>query len=204
MRERRLQAQAHRGNNSRTLGMVEEISIGVLAGAFSKFITSPVSNIVTRKQVAALQSTSENVDGKKTVPSVKRIVDDIYQKKGITGFWSGYKATLFLTLNPSITLFLYETLKAILPRRFRDQPTASQTFMIAAVAKAVASSIMYPFSLAKARGQVHPSSDPKKTNALQMIQDIYKADGVGGLYEGIQGEVIKGFFQNGSYASFIQ
>jgi hypothetical protein len=131
-----------------------------LAGSLTKLATTPIANVVTRKQAAALLA-SKNPDTNRNqqgggfkVPNTHQIIQDILSERGLPGFWSGYSASLVLTLNPSLTFFLFETLKkALLPRHKRAQPPASLTFLLSAISKATASSITYPFSLAKARLQ---------------------------------------------------
>jgi len=52
--------------------------VGALAGVFSRFFTTPLSNLVTRKQTSG-----QNANGK--VASSAQILRDIYDEKGITG-----------------------------------------------------------------------------------------------------------------------
>lgn len=59
--------------------MVEELVVGALAGVFSRFFTTPMNNLVTRKQTSGQRSG----DGK--VKSSVSIIKDIYSEKGITG-----------------------------------------------------------------------------------------------------------------------
>jgi hypothetical protein len=235
LRQNRLQKH---GPSTTSLPVFDELAVGSLAGACSKFFTTPISNIVTRKQTASMisaRSSSQRIE-----PSVNDIVSQIRSEKGIQGFWSGYSASLVLTLNPSITFFLYETFKrTLLPRSRRDDPGARLTFLMAAVSKAIASTITYPFSLAKARAQVG-SKPPVNTNAAWEIKSeasaaasksqdkplrerqgevkkagkdarrtaarstvfstilkIYREEGPAALYEGIWGEILKGFFSHG-------
>lgn len=107
---------------------------------------------------------------------------------------------------------------------------------MAAVSKAIASTITYPFSLAKARAQASSSppvshetkqdiksdvenldknisvsenekklkdaatkakSAAKKNNVFVEILRIYRTEGVEALYEGVYGEILKGFFSHG-------
>ena len=108
--------------------------------------TTPLSNIVTRKQTSASKNGPDL--------STADIAAKIRKEKGISGFWSGYSASVILTLNPSITLFLNEILKyALLPRAKRDKPSPLVTFLLAAISKSAASSVTYPISLAKTRAQ---------------------------------------------------
>ena len=203
---------------------MDELGVGFFAGAFSKFLTTPIANIVTRKQTSAMLLGRRTTNETKT-DSVRSIALEIRSEKGLRGFWSGYSASLVLTLNPSLTFFLLETFKrTLLPRRHRSDPPPQATFLLAAISKAIASTITYPFSLAKSRTQassksVNQSDDDEKEhhkgwltasssatqrsrnhtpgNVFSTILHIARTEGVGALYEGLGGEVLKGFFSNG-------
>lgn len=128
-------------------------------------------------------------------------------------------------MNPSLTFFLFETLKRLfIPHLKRSDPPAQVTFLIAAISKAVASTITYPFSLAKAQAQSSNKSVNEKdteerdtsgkvqektdstlgkskakapSNVFSTILQIAKTEGLGALYEGLAGDVLKGFFSHG-------
>ena len=182
---------------------VEELKIGFLAGAFAKFLTTPIANVVTRKQLLAVGDSRGGTD------SVRSIVELIHRERGMAGFWSGYSASLILTLNPSLTFCFFDVLKKVLlQRESRANPPARATFLLAALSKAIASTITYPFSLAKTRLQVsspntNESANTKlqlrgrSINILSIILQILREEGAQGLYDGIQGEVAKGFLSHG-------
>jgi hypothetical protein len=191
------------------LPIIDELAVGILAGSFAKLFTTPLSNIVARKQTSAGRK-----GGSTKNLSTSDIAARIRAEKGILGFWSGYSATLILTLNPSLTFFLNEFLKrTLLPRSKRDKPPPALTFLLAALSKVAASSITYPFSLAKTRAQVMSSDSKSKSGAGQKTQNsllasltpeilrtvatIAHTDGIPGLYAGLQGEMLKGFFSHG-------
>ncbi|KAJ5329930.1 hypothetical protein N7452_010320 [Penicillium brevicompactum] len=197
IRQKRIVARvgAERAAKSKhiVLPVLDELAVGILAGSFAKLFTTPLSNIVARKQTLGARIRSE---------------------KGLLGFWSGYSATLILTLNPSITFFLNEFLKrTLLPRSKRDKPPPFLTFLLAALSKVAASSITYPVSLAKTRAQVmsnsksgSPGSEKTASSTLassltpeilSSILTISRTDGIKGLYSGLQGEILKGFFSHG-------
>ena len=185
-----------------------------MAGALSKFLTTPIANIVTRKQTSSMLTGRD--PGKDTDQgSLRSIASQIREEKGIQGFWSGYSASLVLTLNPSLTFFFFEAFKrTLLPRSQRQSPSPQATFLLAAISKAIASTITYPFSLAKSRLQSsssldqrevsstikfegHPSSSKAPSNVFTVILRIAQTEGLGALYEGLGGEVLKGFFSHG-------
>ena len=213
--------------------VLDELSIGVVAGAATKAITTPIQNIVTRKQITAVASAKQSSDkepkqlGRKT--SVQDMVTEIYNTKGIQGFYSGYSATLLLTLNPSLTFFFDAFLRQLTTRR-DSKPKPALTFLTAATSKALASTVTYPLSMAKARAQAAASKPPRHTtptetatteqddtkkqrldadaekkpkkqhrpaNILMALVQIANSEGVGSLYSGVSGEVIKGFFSYG-------
>ncbi|EDU41356.1 peroxisomal adenine nucleotide transporter 1 [Pyrenophora tritici-repentis] len=216
VRQKRLDAR----DNGRSLPALEEIGIGVVAGAFSKLFTTPIQQIVTRKQTAAMM-TQDSATDIPPLSSTRDIAAEIRREKGIQGFWSGYSASLILTLNPSITMLLHKALlRLLVPRAKRDNPGARVTFFLAAISKVLASTATYPFSLAKTRAQVslqkptsgtgetsdkEKSGDALKSKALQARQRtvfstilrIAQTEGMWALYEGLGAEVLKGFFSHG-------
>jgi hypothetical protein len=216
-RQKRLTSQG-----TKTLSAIDEIGVGVLAGAFAKLWTTPLQNIVTRKQAAAMIAAREPTSFISPTLSTKAIARQIQNEKGIQGFWSGYSASLILTLNPSITFLLHRVfLRLLVPRTRQSDPGARITFLLAAISKALASTLTYPFSLAKTRAQVSsqkpsqptgptsetekPGSDYVEEKALHARQrtvittilHIAKTEGVQALYQGLGAEVLKAFFSHG-------
>jgi hypothetical protein len=142
---------------SATLQVLDSLGIGVLAGAATKALTTPIQNIVTRKQIAAVASARNAGKGQsdelRNDVSVTDMVQKIYKTKGFPGFYSGYAYTLLLTTNPSLTFFLDASLRRLLRRGNDKSPSPTLTFLVAATAKAGASAVTYPLSMAKARAQ---------------------------------------------------
>jgi hypothetical protein len=216
VRQRRLDARG----TGKSLPALEEIGVGAVAGAFSKFWTTPLQQIVTRKQTAAMLKDDSSTTGAPTL-STTDIAQGILREKGLQGFWSGYSASLVLTLNPSITMLLHKILlRLLVPRAKRENPGARITFLVAAISKALASTVTYPFSLAKTRAQVSsqkPSAatgetsetrkpgQPRESTAARARQRtvfstilrIAETEGLWGLYQGLGAEVLKGFFSHG-------
>ncbi|KAJ5168416.1 uncharacterized protein N7482_004010 [Penicillium canariense] len=128
IRQRRIVARvgpAKAKSKNIVLPIWDELAVGMVAGAFSKLFTTPLSNIVARKQTAARKGAQGGKDA-----STADIASQIRAEKGLGGFWSGYSASLILTLNPSITFFLNEVLKyALLPRARRAALTCGDVFL---------------------------------------------------------------------------
>jgi hypothetical protein len=141
----------HRHQNAQ-LPIKEELGIGIAAAALSKFVSAPMSNIVTRKQTAAMLYPNAKT------PSFLSIYHDIMREKGISGLWSGYKASLLLTLNPSITFLLYEAAKPHL-MNYKGSMDKFDTFMLAALCKAAATTLTYPMNIIRIRSEMDEGSE---------------------------------------------
>lgn len=141
--------------------------MGAAAGACARLFTTPISNVVTRKQTASLitdegdASTADTTIQPGRGLSFAEILHVIRAEKGVLGLWAGYSATLVLTLNPSITFYLQHALKKALVDRGREGESNGATFLVAALSKAVATAATYPFQIAKARVQVSAPESPR-------------------------------------------
>ncbi|KAF4331656.1 peroxisomal adenine nucleotide transporter 1 [Fusarium beomiforme] len=193
--------------------IVEELLVGAIAGGCARAFTTPISNVVTRKQMLGSDQ------------SLMEILSEIRKESGLLGLWSGYSATLMLTLNPSITFFVNRRLAArVIPAlEEEDFPVAWIAFLIAATSKATATVMTYPFQTGKTRLQMAGSSvdmidadvekaqigKSKRKHILRRLMDflnqsifgvivrIMKNEGVKALYAGLQGELLKSFFSHG-------
>jgi hypothetical protein len=139
--------------------------VGAAAGACARLFTTPVGNVVTRKQTASLitdeggAASSASQVGRGL--SFAETLHVIRAEKGVLGLWAGYSATLVLTLNPSITFYLQHALKKALVERGREGESGGATFLVAALSKAIATAVTYPFQIAKARVQVSAPESPR-------------------------------------------
>ena len=187
--------------------LLDEVGIGMLAGAGTRAITSPIQQVITQKQTSALMTNSPYSKGESgTVSrpqSTTHILRQIYRTQGLQGFWAGYSASIILTLNPSLTMSIDSLLQRLVSSS--KQTGSLLTFLLAAIAKATASSLTYPVALAKTRAQA--STTVASLNAdqgrrtpggvLTMIPYIARHHGISALYAGLSGEVVKGFFSHG-------
>ncbi|QSS61203.1 mitochondrial carrier protein [Histoplasma capsulatum] len=206
LRQRRLRARGLRMHGS-FLPVLDELAVGYVAEAFTKLLTMPISTVLTRKQVEGLASATAAAVGKEKkspTSSTRDIVSAIVAQKGLAGLWAGYSASLILSLNPALTFLLSQVFKfSLLPRDKRRRPPASATFLFAAISKVIASSLTYPFSMAKTRAQAATSA-PTSSSAprspptiLHAIYAIARTEGLAALYAGLSGDVLRGFFSHG-------
>lgn len=151
---------AHKGG---PLPISEELGIGIAAAALSKLFSAPLSNIVTRKQTSAMLYPNAKP------PSFVDIYQDIMREKGITGFWSGYSASLLLTLNPSITYIMYEMSKPHYVDFKGGSMNKFDTFFLAALCRAAATTLTYPMNVVRIRSQMEDGGDDL------VIEDTWEA-----------------------------
>eukprot|EP00928_Gymnodinium_smaydae_P055009 TRINITY_DN3867_c0_g1_i1.p1 TRINITY_DN3867_c0_g1~~TRINITY_DN3867_c0_g1_i1.p1 ORF type:complete len:337 (-),score=47.78 TRINITY_DN3867_c0_g1_i1:327-1337(-) len=143
---------------------------GSCAGAGVQMIVLPIDMIVTR-----LQSAQDKAD-------IAKVLRGIIAQQGVLGLWSGLGPGLLLTLNPGIT----QGILARFQKSLRGQ-TALQAFWAGAVAKAVASTLTYPYMRAKVlmqvRGMRAAASAP--TSAIQVLSSLLAEGGVQNLFDGL-------------------
>ena len=153
---------------SKEKGIAVELLQGAVAGAISRFLTTPISVITTRLQAG---------NGK----DYDQIIKNIRKEDGVTGFWRGYKASLILTVNPAITYGVFEYVKNLLPN---DSPL--QSFFLGAFTKSIATIVTYPYILAKTRLQAG-----SRRGIMGSMRDAIRDDGVLGLFEGVNEQLSK-------------
>jgi hypothetical protein len=223
LRKQRLHVLGHQSKNG-TLPVMEELTLGIAASALSGLVSTPFSNIVTRKQTHALL-----YPGAKR-PSFADVYHDIMREKGITGFWSGYAASLLLTFNPSITFLLYEFAKPHAVKLKRGRFSKLDMFLLVALCKAAATTLTFPLNTIRIRSQMDYGGDEwegmiessrvskgkhhgkgldaryrqtlrKAGGIIELITQIVKREGISALYIGLGGALFKGFFTHGSLCS---
>lgn len=82
-----------------------ELALGAIAGALAQLFTIPVAVITTRQQ------TQPKGEKKGMWETGKEVVNS---EDGWTGLWRGFKASLVLVVNPSITYGAYQRLRDVM------------------------------------------------------------------------------------------
>ncbi|KAJ2968551.1 hypothetical protein NQ176_g9122 [Zarea fungicola] len=210
-----------RQRGGRSPGILQELAFGSIAGAASRACTAPLSNVVARRQMSPSNDDGETESLGKVLAGMQR------EGGGIKALWKGYSATLVLTLNPSVTFLLNRRLAGrVIPTLEEDVPAAWVAFVLAALSKSMATALTYPFQMAKTRLQIpsvdldaeeekeeearEPGGQRAKRQTLLarffavfdgtifgMVLRLIKTEGLRALYDGMEGELLKGFFSHG-------
>lgn len=192
------------------LGAGEELLIGLLSGVISKGVVLPISAVCVRQQLASDNHPSTTSTSSHSRPSGHRhdhdhghsgrslgLVDSlqaIHREEGILGLWSALPPSIPLALLPSLTLYIHTLLlRLLLPAKHRAYPTGAVTFFIGAASNALATIPLYPMVLIKALSQ----SGASKGSQVDTLRRIWEEGGVRGMYRGVEGQLVKGFVQQG-------
>ncbi|KAJ7658519.1 mitochondrial carrier domain-containing protein [Mycena rosella] len=175
--------------------LLEELLLGFIAGVASRAVSTPL-NIVTLRLQVENDNDEEEGDLKPSVSGVGGVVKKIYDEQGILGFWRGFKTTTLLSLNPALTLALFQVFRRVLARASASaaagaNPKPSQAFLGAAVSNSIgicsphdfssvrtltrmisAAFILYPLMLAKTRLQASSA-----TSMREVLRDAYTGRG---------------------------
>lgn len=163
------------------LPIFEELSIGIMAAAVSRFISAPLSTVVARKQTSAMMYPHARP------PSFLDIYHEIMRESGLGGFWAGYTASLFLTINPSLTFLLFETAKPHVRETNGGKLDGVDSFFLGALCKAMATTLTYPFHVAQARAQ-HEGTG-KELEMEEMYHGALEASAGYSMDRGMSGNV---------------
>ncbi|KAK0226469.1 mitochondrial carrier domain-containing protein, partial [Armillaria fumosa] len=174
----------YRYNDTKTkisLPVLQELFLGFIAGAERD-----------------ADDDEENSEEDQTVglPSVVKL---IYSEHGLSGFWRGFQTTILLSLNPSITLAVFQIYRRVADKLSRSRSSAiklspKEAFIGGAVSSSIAVAILYPLILAKVRLQAQ-----RKTTSISTLGSIFldASKSPGGLYQGLEMQVVKGFLGQG-------
>lgn len=188
---------------------------GAVAGAATKLVTTPVANVVTRRQLSPATPDQPGRSFWEDLAALQR------EDGGIGGgLWAGYGASAVLAVNPGVTVWLEGVLRGVLfGGTERGAERGWQRFLVAAGSKAMATGGMYPLVVGRARVQAgvggtkegveeagpKEGGEGEKAGVEETVQKlardsifgtvwrIVRTEGVGALYDGMSGELLKGF-----------
>ena len=164
-----------------SLGATSEILIGVIAGVLSRGIALPISAVCVRQQL------EDNAE------PLLDTIRAIHKEQGFLGLYSALPPSIPLALLPSLTLYIHSVLLRLTPLRHQAHPPGFVTFLIGALSSSLSTIPLYPIILAKVLSQ----SGTHKAGLVVTMQQRFKRSGMGGLYQGIEGQLAKSVVQQG-------
>lgn len=156
----------------------------LVAGYLAEFSTLP--SALPFEAIATKMQTSKG-------GSLSAAVAGVWNEKGIRGFYKGLSAYPVLCITPAITNAVFSQLKAFFLKS--RPPTAvlgtAEAFFLGAVARTVATFIMYPFLRAKTMMQASGNKGGS-TNPIVIIMHVIKTQGIAAVYRGLGPELVRG------------
>lgn len=221
VRERRISSSggSSKANSAKfALTTAEDLIVGMLAGALSRFFTTPLSNVTVRlqtsatakekkeddkgkgKEVEANDSESDDEDEYGSGPGIMETLQQIRKEKGIAGLWSGYETAVLLSITPALTFSLSHIIsRATLPKSAQAKPSSLQTFLVNAAGNSLSTAALFPLILSKTRLQWKSPSGKRVYKSLaDVLRKTIRRNGVKGLYQGLESQLLKGLVSHGT------
>lgn len=164
---------------------INNLWIAFMAAVVNVYVTTPLWVVNTRLTV---QDTT-----KKMYNGVFDCLMKIAQNEGWKNLWSGVMSGVVLASNPSIQFVVYERLREPLVNWVKQRsgpkaaPTPIQFFMIAAIAKAIATVLTYPIQTAQAKLRNDKKKEYKGT--WHCMSTIAERDGYMALFKGMEAKL---------------
>ncbi|GMF18820.1 unnamed protein product [Phytophthora fragariaefolia] len=185
------------------------------AGALNMSMTLPLEMINTRAQIQPSDDEASDADDKPQEKDAGRrtmwgLAKEIYAEDGLLSFWKGFIPSLVLVSNPSINYTIFDKLKLQLQHskmaasnaKRLSSLTALEAFILAAIAKAVATIITYPVIRAKVlmQAQKKQIAGEKKNShghhhaemgnsMVQVLKRIGELEGPSGFFKGCSAQL---------------
>ncbi|KAL0955607.1 hypothetical protein HGRIS_001840 [Hohenbuehelia grisea] len=113
--------------------MLEELILGFLAGVASRAISMPLNIVTLRLQTERRDNDSdtesdsdsdEEVDRAQRNAGLSDVFRAIYKEQGLAGFWRGFRLSVILSINPSLSLAFFQLVRRISRVHLRKATTA--------------------------------------------------------------------------------
>ncbi|CAI5709855.1 unnamed protein product [Peronospora effusa] len=189
-------AQMATPKDGKPIGTLTDLGIGYLSELCHLPVTMPMELVGTRMQTGSESG------------SILQILRSIIKESGVGGLYKGLGAYFVLCLQPAIQYTVFERLKNLYLRKFKQASQALgalEVFVLGAIARSIATIILFPYIRAKVLMQTKPkqkdarnlvkdqdiSTEPKKTIA-STLQRVYTEEGPLALYRGLGPELTRG------------
>ncbi|KAJ3220600.1 hypothetical protein HK099_004153 [Clydaea vesicula] len=179
----------YEGKDKRAMSTLESMTSGAIAGVATSIFTNPIWVVNTRLTVKNEEKLAQTNARKKKTGLIAAILK-IFKEEGIKGFYRGILPALILVSNPIIQYTVFEKLKEKL-MKFKKELGATDFFILGALSKLAATSITFPYILIKSRMQLKQTEEERYKSPVDGFRKIVKAEGVKGLYKGIESKLLQ-------------
>lgn len=155
----------------RKLTVPANLIIASLAGCINVLVTNPLWVVNTRVR------TQGQIEKKKSMIDV---FQEMIQEEGVKSLWNGTTSSLLLVSNPTIQFVAYDTIKRIWTNYVKRPLYSIEFFLLAAIAKSLATFITYPLQVAqsqiRAQRKAHEAREVQKSKIPQTFEKAEKSE----------------------------
>ncbi|XP_009593276.1 peroxisomal nicotinamide adenine dinucleotide carrier-like [Nicotiana tomentosiformis] len=180
--------------------------------------TQAERKIVEAKKQTLLKEASENVSAAASLEAKLAELDsskphpygtlqaarEIYDESGVIGFWKGVIPALIMVSNPSIQFMIYESLSKQLrtkrpaKKKYLQNITAWEVFVIGAFAKLGATVSTYPLLVVKSRLQakqeIGGNISLRYSGTADAVIKMIRHEGFRSFYQGMRTKIVQSVF----------
>jgi hypothetical protein len=170
-------------SDNRIMPMTTALGVGMLSDLMTMIFDVPVDTLVLRAAA--------------TGESMSEAIQSIRDEYGLWGFWRGMECSVYYSpLRQALIFLVFERLKFLATRGKPAGSVASpfQLFFMGAAGEAFATCVIYPMFYAKvklagSRKKAKGDEGEDYTGMLDILKKDSAANGIAGLYKGLQQEV---------------
>jgi hypothetical protein len=169
------------------------LAVGYLSDFTHLPLTMPFEKVMIAQQIGAKQ-------GRK-VPFFREFLR-IWRSEGWAAFYGGWRAYFVLAFKPAIENAVFERIRAWMLRSSRKALSGAEAFTLGAIARGVATLIVYPASRAlriqqgkkrKKSGTGKQAQDKERQPSLvDVLREVFRNGGLAALYQGIVPDIGRG------------
>jgi adenine nucleotide transporter 17 len=179
---------------SNVITPVQNLLLSCAAGIINVYVSAPlwVANMRLKSKDHAKYS------------GVWDCMIQIIKSEGLLSLWNGTLASLILVSNPVIHYVSYERMKTAIQLRRQQAGVANpfafsamEIFVLGALAKSLTTVVTYPLQVAQSlmrvqqKKQAPSATDKPNDGILACLTQIYKEDGVSGLFAGLEAKLLQ-------------
>lgn len=154
---------------------------------------------------SSLEAKLAELDSSKPHPyGTLQAAREVYNESGVTGFWKGVIPALIMVSNPSIQFMIYESLskqlrtKRAANKKYVQNITALEVFIIGAFAKLGATVSTYPLLVVKSRLQakqeISGNVSLRYSGTVDAIIKMIRHEGFRSFYQGMRTKIVQSVF----------
>ncbi|KXJ21682.1 peroxisomal membrane protein PMP34 [Exaiptasia diaphana] len=172
----------------------QDLLFGYISGLVNVLLTTPLWVANTRLKLQGVKFRSQNLESENCKHKYSGIIDvitQIVQEEGALSLWNGIGSSVFLAGNPAIQFMVYESIKRFLRRTGKMKLSATEFFLIGAIAKAVATVLTYPLQIAQCKQRAGYQETKQHTHLLSLLSKLMRERGFLGLYKGMEAKLLQ-------------